>query len=85
MLTNLPFNIRGNARSLFLPSIDRINSKIGYTKENCQMVIFGYNSAKNMNAHEDVMRLAKALVKRYPTPTNRIRVVDAMGNPIGNN
>jgi hypothetical protein len=84
-VTNLPFNIRGNARSLFLPSIDRINSKIGYTKENCHMVLFGYNNAKNMNTHEDVMRLAKALVKRYPTPTNRIRVVDVKGNPIGDN
>ena len=84
-VTNLPFDIGGNARSLFLPSVDRINSKIGYTKENCQMVIFGYNAAKNMNTHEDVMRLAKALVKRYPTPTSRIRVVDATGNPIGEN
>ena len=49
------------------------------------MVLFSYNAAKSINTHEDVMKLAKALVKRYPTPKDKIEFVDASGNPIGGN
>ena len=61
-ITGLKFDIFGETRSLFLPSIDRINPKLGYTHDNCQAVLYGYNAAKNVNTHEEVMQLARALV-----------------------
>jgi hypothetical protein len=61
-VTGLKFDNLGEIRALFLPSIDRINSKVGYTDENCQAVLYGYNAAKNVNTHEDVLKLARALV-----------------------
>ena len=64
-------------------TIDRIDPKKGYTPENCQMVLFSYNAAKSINTHEDVMKLAKALVKRYPTPKDKIEFVDAWVNQLG--
>ena len=60
-ITGLHFQFLEVARSLFFPSIDRIDPREGYTQENCQVVLYGYNACKNINTHEDVMRLAEAL------------------------
>jgi hypothetical protein len=46
------------------PSIDRIDSMRGYTKDNCQVVVWIYNRAKGEDSHEDVKTLAKALMER---------------------
>lgn len=45
----------------FNPSIDRIDPKKGYTKDNCQLVCWIYNLAKSDFNHEIVMELARAL------------------------
>ena len=47
----------------WMPSIDRINPRLGYTKENCQMVVWIYNTAKQEFTHEDVIKLSKAILK----------------------
>lgn len=44
------------------PSIDRINPNLGYTKSNCQMVVWIYNAAKNIFNHSDVVTLAEAVL-----------------------
>ena len=40
--------------SPFTPSIDRIDCTKGYTKDNCQFVIYMYNTCKNTFTDEDV-------------------------------
>lgn len=45
------------------PSIDRIDCRQGYTQANCQVVVWIYNLAKSDFRHEDVMRLASALIE----------------------
>lgn len=50
--------------SAFSPSFDRINSSLGYTCENTQVVCLMYNSAKNRFSDEDVSKFAEALVMR---------------------
>lgn len=47
----------------FCPSIDRKDNSIGYTKENCQVVVWIYNRAKNEDTHEEVLALARALLQ----------------------
>jgi hypothetical protein len=54
----------GKSTHPFAPSIDRIDCMRGYTKKNCQMVVWIYNRAKGEDSHEDVISLAKALVER---------------------
>lgn len=63
-VSGIPFDIEyrtGRARP-FAPSLDQITPGGGYTPENTQMVVWIYNSAKNNGTHEDVLRLARALI-----------------------
>ena len=46
------------------PSVDRIDSSLGYTKQNCQIVCWAYNMAKSDWNHDVVQRLAQAIVDR---------------------
>ena len=46
------------------PSVDRIDSNRGYTKDNCQMVIYQYNIAKSTWSDESVLEMARMLVER---------------------
>ena len=43
----------------FCPTIDRINSAIGYTPENCHLVALQVNLAKNKMTTEDFIRLCR--------------------------
>jgi hypothetical protein len=63
--TGIPFDMTParNVRSNFGPSIDRRDSRGGYTEENCQLVVWIYNAAKGAGSHEDVVQMARALVK----------------------
>lgn len=58
-------------RSLTGPSIDRIDAQGPYTKENCQVVILGYNLAKSDGTDEFVLRMAKALVAKSEEDNNK--------------
>lgn len=59
--SGLPF-VMTNGRHAFAPSLDRINPKRGYTKDNTQVVVWAYNAAKGIASHDEVMTLARALV-----------------------
>ena len=59
--TGLEFIYKSN--SPYTPSIDRIDSSKGYTKNNCQLVCTMYNFAKNKYTYEDVLKMSKALIK----------------------
>ena len=56
------FSLDGVRRNLFAPSVDRVDSRKGYTKDNCKLVLLGYNLAKSDSTHEDVVRIARGLV-----------------------
>jgi hypothetical protein len=47
-----------------MPSPDRIDSNIGYTPTNCQMVCWIYNQAKNNFGDETLYELCRAVVGR---------------------
>lgn len=46
------------------PSVDRINNNLGYTKNNCQLVIWMYNLAKNKFTEVDFMKMSTAFVSK---------------------
>jgi len=48
----------------YATTIDRIDPNLGYTTQNCQVVICQYNAAKGAWNHEDVMILARTLIAR---------------------
>lgn len=65
-LTNLPFDFKPidkTSKNPYAPSIDRINSQKGYTKENCRIVLSAVNDALGENDDNDMLPILKALVK----------------------
>jgi hypothetical protein len=61
-VSGLPFVFQ--AYSLFAPSLDRKDNSKGYTPDNTQVVVFGYNTCKSAGTHEDVLKLCEALCTR---------------------
>lgn len=51
-------------RGPFSPSLDRKDPSGGYTAENTQVVVWSYNAAKGTWSHDEVMKLAEALVNK---------------------
>lgn len=48
--------------NIFVPSLDRIDPALGYTKGNVRVVCHGYNLAKHTGTDSDVLKLARAIV-----------------------
>jgi hypothetical protein len=74
-VTGIPFSDevgtgKGQAHP-FSPSLDRTDPTQGYTVENTAVVVWIYNCAKHVSSHEDVLRMARALI--YPQVDNNDR------------
>lgn len=52
----------GKAKRAFWPSIDRIDPDVGYTRENCRLVLTAVNFALNAWGDEVFMRIARAAI-----------------------
>ena len=50
-------------RSPHVPSVDKINPSKGYTKDNCQIVCWWYNCAKQRFTEEQVLNLCRKVVE----------------------
>lgn len=61
-LTLLKHNNEKGHANPFNPSIDRINSKKGYTKDNCRLVCWIYNMAKSDFTDDEVFLMAENLI-----------------------
>ena len=63
-VTGIKFNKKASSKKYgaFTASIDRINPKLGYTEDNCQVVCWIYNRAKGNGTHKEVLILAEALM-----------------------
>jgi hypothetical protein len=61
-VSGLPFHL--GTRHPYVPSLDRKLPGGPYTKENVQVVVWIYNTAKQQYSHDFVMKLARALVER---------------------
>lgn len=66
-VTGIPF-VFDHGRHAFMPSIDRIDSSKPYTTENCRVVLWIVNLAKNDLDEEDfqsaIRRIAEAMLER---------------------
>ena len=56
-------------RSPYTPSIDKIDPKKGYTKDNVQVVCWWYNFAKSTFSDQEVLELCKKLVNHASLST----------------
>jgi hypothetical protein len=60
---NLAVKSKGQNRHPFAPSVDRIDSNLPYTEDNCKMVISIYNTCKGSFTDESVEIFCKAFLK----------------------
>jgi len=60
--TKLPMSLAIGSKSS-RASLDRINSKKGYVKGNCQLVLFGINSFKSETSEKEFIKLCKAVAE----------------------
>lgn len=65
-MTGLPFNTElPHNENPFFPSIDRTDNNKGYTKDNCKLVVLGYNQLKLDNDIRTVILFCKKFVEIY--------------------
>lgn len=63
-VTGIEFDLvfRNNSRSPWAPSIDRIEPSRGYVQDNCRVVVWAFNAAKQEWTDAEVLQLAKSIV-----------------------
>lgn len=61
-VTGMKFNITASSRVFTSPSVDRVIPEHGYTKDNCRMVVWVYNSAKSEGTHDQVLEFCRQLL-----------------------
>jgi hypothetical protein len=63
-VTGLPFNLTSaQARDLCAPSLDKRDPSLGYTPDNTQVVVWGYNACKGVSSDEAAREFLKAAAK----------------------
>ena len=60
-------------RAPFAPSIDRMDPKKGYTPDNCQLVAYIVNCAKNQFTVEEFVTMCRSVVAMHPAPERPLR------------
>lgn len=60
-ITGVPFVIVSGQRSLYAPSIDRIDGGKGYTEDNCRFVIWAFNALKDRHCDDDLRQIIKLI------------------------
>ena len=65
--TKLPFKLYPTNTTInpFYPSIDRIDSDKGYTKDNCQVVVIGFNNLKGSSDYKTLKLFCENFVRIY--------------------
>lgn len=74
-LTNIGFDLiwkfgKGVSTNPFAPSLDRIDSKLGYTRDNIRLVLFSVNAALNEWGYENFLNICEAVVTQDKIRTN---------------
>lgn len=64
-VTGLPFDfdrVDDKFHNPYAPSVDRIDSSVGYTKDNTRVVIWQYNLMKGEISDEELLELCKVII-----------------------
>lgn len=68
-ITGLPFDFKPpdkkGAKPPFTPSVDRIDPTKGYTKDNCQVILWAVNRAKGEHSYDLMYHWARRFVAAY--------------------
>jgi len=62
-LTGIEFDRRKGVTTMRSPSLDRINSALGYVEGNCRFILWGLNRFKGADSDADMRDIARALLR----------------------
>jgi hypothetical protein len=62
-LTGIEFDHRKGVTTMRSPSLDRIDSSIGYVESNCRFILWGLNRFKGADTDADMRAIAHALLE----------------------
>lgn len=69
--TGIPFDFSipkaHNKPNPFVPSLDRIDSNRGYTKDNVVVVVWIYNRGKGADTRADMLKMCQGFIENYYT------------------
>ncbi len=71
-LTGISFDLT-TPRSWNAPSLDRINSSLGYTQENTRVVLFALNVMANTWGENRIVQIANAIVAKRRTSSDNLQ------------
>ncbi len=65
-VTDIPFVIgeRGHGPKFFCPTLDRIQPDLGYTQDNCRIILHAVNALKGTGTDDDMLMIAEAIVRK---------------------
>lgn len=61
-LSGIPFVLDGTTRNPFTLSVDKIDPKKGYTKDNCRFILWALNAFKGESDDATMLKIARILV-----------------------
>jgi hypothetical protein len=82
--TGMKFDLRKTGKAgLRSPSIDRISPSLGYTEENCSVVLWSINAFKNQYELKDIIPIARSFIQYQENnnPANGTQGDPAAGSP----
>jgi len=83
-LTGIRFNLK-NGKTWDSPSIDRIDSAKGYTKDNVRVVLYCVNVMANVWGSDKIVEIAKAIVERRQVKVEEQKMEQLFGASLERN
>lgn len=83
-LTGIPFNLKGE-KAWDSPSVDRIDSSKGYTKDNVRVVLFCVNVMANVWGSDKIVEIANAIMKRRSVTEEEVLIEQRFGKTLERN
>lgn len=72
-ITGLRFRVDRKNHAPFAPSVDRIDHKAGYTPENCRIICYIANCARNQFTDDELLTMACGIVTEAERAERRSR------------
>jgi len=80
-LSGLPFDLKRKSKSLYAPSLDRIDSNDrDYKESNCRLILWGENQALNSASDEEILPILEGMAKAIKKNVRQKQSVAASNN-----
>jgi len=61
-LSGMQFDLSPGMVNPFSPSVDKVKNHLGYTQDNCRVIIYGLNALKGTGTDADLLNISKVVI-----------------------